>query len=48
MEALALVPSPLFHEYETPPEAVTLMDVKEHVSNVAPVLFVMEALTGGN
>lgn len=44
MVALALFPKPLFHEYETPPVAVTLIAETAHVSSDVPVLLVMFAV----
>ena len=44
MLAAADEPKLLFHEYDTPPVAVTLIEVLEQFNNVAPVLFVMPAV----
>ena len=44
MLAVAALPKPLSHEYESPPVAVTLMDVVVHVNSVTPVLLVMPAV----
>jgi hypothetical protein len=44
MVADAVLPKPLFHEYETPPVAVTLIDVVVHVNSVTPVLLVIPAV----
>jgi hypothetical protein len=44
MVADAVLPKPLFHEYETPPVAVTLIEVVVHVNSVTPVLLVMPAI----
>jgi len=44
MLAVADEPRLLLHEYETPPVAVTLIAVLEHVNTVEPVLFVIPAV----
>ena len=44
MLAVADEPRLLLHEYETPPVAVTLIAVLEHVNTVEPVLFVIAAV----
>ena len=44
MLAVAALPNPLSHEYESPPVAITLMDVVVHVNSVTPVLLVMPAI----
>ena len=44
MLAVADEPKLLLHEYETPPVAVTLIAVLEHVNSVEPVLFVIAAV----
>ena len=44
IEADAALPKPLFHAYETPPVAVTLIDVVVHVNSVTPVLLVIPAV----
>jgi hypothetical protein len=44
MVADAVLPKPLFHEYETPPVAVTLIEEVKQLRTVVPVLFVIAAV----
>jgi hypothetical protein len=44
IEAPALLPNELLHEYVPPPVAVTLIEVCEHVNIVVPSLFVIPAV----
>ena len=42
--AVATLPKPLFHEYESPPVAVTLIDDVVQLNSVTPVLLMMPAV----
>ena len=44
--ALALLPKLLFHLYDVPPPAVTLIEDVLHVKTVVPVLLVIVAVGG--